>query len=214
MEYRILISRIVAANRARRAKPRNKTTSKCESLNGTAKMWYADCVGSVEIPAVLKKYENIKEVIQNKERSAQPTRYEKTTEGQMDRQTISTDQAPAAIGPYAQANRIGELLFTSGQIPLDPQTGEIAGQTIEAQTERALENLKAVIEAGGGVLSDVIKTTVFLKNIDDFAKMNEVYARYFSGEFLPSRSAVAVAALPKGALVEIEAIAKIDCSDN
>jgi 2-iminobutanoate/2-iminopropanoate deaminase len=127
----------------------------------------------------------------------------------MDRQIIATSKAPAAIGPYAQANRVGNLLYTSGQIPLDPETGEVVGQNIEEQAERALANLKAVIEAGGGSLDGVVKTTVFLKDMGDFAKMNEVYARHFTGETLPSRSAVAVAALPKGALVEIEAVALV-----
>jgi 2-iminobutanoate/2-iminopropanoate deaminase len=127
----------------------------------------------------------------------------------MDRQIVSTDRAPAAIGPYAQANRVGDMLYTSGQIPLDPATGELVRGGIEEQAERALENLKAVVEAGGGSMDGVIKTTVFLKDMNDFAKMNEVYARYFTGGALPSRSAVAVAALPRGALVEIEAIALI-----
>jgi 2-iminobutanoate/2-iminopropanoate deaminase len=129
------------------------------------------------------------------------------TGGKMDRQVIETNQAPAAIGPYAQVNRVGDLLYTSGQIPLDPATGEIVGADIAEQTERVLENLRAVVEAGGGSMDGVVKTTVFLKDMGDFAKMNEVYARYFTGETLPSRSAVAVAALPKGALVEIEAVA-------
>jgi 2-iminobutanoate/2-iminopropanoate deaminase len=127
----------------------------------------------------------------------------------LNRQTISTDKAPAAIGPYAQANRRGDLLYTSGQIPLDPRTGEMVTGGIREQTERALENLKAIIDAAGGSMDDVVKTTVFLQDMGDFASMNEVYARYFTGEALPSRSAVAVAALPKGALVEIEAIALI-----
>jgi len=125
----------------------------------------------------------------------------------MKRQIISTDRAPAAIGPYAQANRVGGFVFTSGQIPLDPKTGELMGATIEEQTERALENLKAVLEAAGTGPENVIKTTVFLADINDFSKMNEVYARFFNGDKLPSRSAVQVAALPKGALVEIEAVA-------
>ena len=125
----------------------------------------------------------------------------------MNRTIISTDKAPAAIGPYAQANRIGDLIFTSGQIPLDPATGELTGETIEDQTVRVLENLTAVLEAAGTSPDNVIKTTVFLKDINDFAKMNEVYARYFKGDKLPSRSAVQVAALPKGAMVEIEAVA-------
>lgn len=125
----------------------------------------------------------------------------------MEKINVSTNQAPAAIGPYSQANRVGDFIFTSGQIPLDPNTGEMAEATIEAQTEQVLKNVKAVLEAGGSCLDHVIKTTVFLKNMSDFAKMNEVYSRYFSEGSLPSRSAVAVAELPKGALVEIEVIA-------
>ena len=124
------------------------------------------------------------------------------------RETITTDKAPAAIGPYSQANRLGGFVFTSGQLPLDPATGELVPGTIEAQAERALENLKILLEASGTGLGRVVKTTVFLADIGDFAKMNEVYARYFTGPMPPSRSAVQVAALPKGALVEIEAIAQ------
>jgi 2-iminobutanoate/2-iminopropanoate deaminase len=127
----------------------------------------------------------------------------------MERTIISTDKAPAAIGPYAQANVVGSLLFTSGQIPLDTATGELVGATAAEQAAQALENLKAVVEAAGGTMAGVVKTTVFLADIGDFAAVNEVYARYFDGAELPSRSAVAVAALPKGALVEIEAIAVI-----
>jgi 2-iminobutanoate/2-iminopropanoate deaminase len=114
----------------------------------------------------------------------------------MSRETVSTAHAPAAIGPYAQANRTAHFIYTSGQIPLDPQTGEIVGAGIEEQTARALENLKAVIEAGGGTMGSVVKTTVFLQDMNDFAKMNELYARYFTGEARPSRSAIDVAALP------------------
>ena len=125
----------------------------------------------------------------------------------MERTIITTDKAPAAIGPYSQANRVGDFIFTSGQIPLDPATGEIVGETVAAQTERAIENLKEVLEAANSGLDKVIKTTVFLANISDFAEMNEVYSRYFTGEKLPSRSAVGVAGLPRGASVEIEAIA-------
>ena len=125
------------------------------------------------------------------------------------RRIISTDKAPAAIGPYAQANRIGDFVYTSGQIPLDPATGVLTGATVGEQTGRVLENLKAVLEAAGAGLDRVVKTTVFLTDMNDFAEMNEVYARYFTGEMLPSRSTVQVAALPKGALVEIEAIAVI-----
>ena len=125
----------------------------------------------------------------------------------MSRHTISTDKAPAAIGPYAQANQACKLIFTSGQIPLDPKTGELTDANIEEQTERVLENLKAVLEAAGTNMENVVKTTVFLADMNDFTKMNEVYARYFTGDMLPSRSTIQVAALPKGALVEIEAVA-------
>ena len=125
----------------------------------------------------------------------------------MERTIIATDKAPAAIGPYAQANRVGDLVFTSGQIPLDPGTGEIVGVTVAEQTARAIENLRGVLEAAGSGLDKVIKTTVFLADITDFAEMNEVYSRYFAGDILPSRSAVGVSGLPKGALVEIEAVA-------
>lgn len=125
----------------------------------------------------------------------------------MNRTEIKTDKAPAAIGPYAQANKVDGLVFTSGQIPLDPASGEMVGSTAAEQTVQVLENLKAVLEAAGSSLAAVVKTTVFLNDMADFAAMNEVYARYFSGDALPSRSAVAVAALPKGALVEIEAVA-------
>ena len=123
---------------------------------------------------------------------------------------ITTTQAPAAIGPYSQAIRTGDLLFTSGQVALDPATGALVSGGIEAQTTRVLENLKAVLAAAGLDMADVIKTTVFLKNMSDFAAMNEVYARYLAPEGVvpPARSTVAVAALPKDALVEIELIAK------
>ena len=125
----------------------------------------------------------------------------------MTRHTVSTDKAPAAIGPYAQANRAGSLVFTSGQIPLDPETGELTGTTIEEQTVRALENLKAILEAAGTSMDSVVKTTVFLADMSDFAKMNEIYSSYFTGEMLPSRTTVEVSALPRKALVEIEAVA-------
>jgi 2-iminobutanoate/2-iminopropanoate deaminase len=125
----------------------------------------------------------------------------------LNRRTLQTKKAPEAIGPYSQANLACGFIFTSGQIPLDPETGAITGTTIEEQTERVLENLKAVLEAGDSGLDKVVKTTVFLADIGDFARMNEVYAHYFSGEMLPSRSAVQVSALPKGARIEIEAIA-------
>ena len=123
----------------------------------------------------------------------------------MNREIISTDKAPSAIGPYSQAVKIGSFLFCSGQIPINPKTKEIAQGGIEEQTKMALENLKAVIEAGGSTLSNVVKTTVFMKNMNDFAKMNEVYSHYFK-ENPPARAAIEVARLPKDVLVEIEAI--------
>lgn len=122
------------------------------------------------------------------------------------KKVISTDKAPAAIGPYAQANIIGDLVITSGQIPIDPATGNLVEGDIEAQTKQVFENLKAVLEAAGSGLDKIVKTTCFMDNMNDFAKMNEVYASFFSGDY-PSRSAVEVAKLPKGALIEIEAIA-------
>ena len=127
----------------------------------------------------------------------------------MERQIIVTDKAPAAIGPYAQANRVGDFIFTSGQLPLDPVSGETVGVTVSTQLEQALKNLKALLEASGSSLEDVIKTTVFLTDKADFAQINGVYTQYFSGDRLPSRSAVAVNALPRGVLVEIEAIALV-----
>jgi 2-iminobutanoate/2-iminopropanoate deaminase len=120
---------------------------------------------------------------------------------------IETAAAPAAIGPYAQANVYGDLIFTSGQIPVDPATGELTAGGIEEQAEQSLKNLAAILKAAGSSMDKVLKTTVFLNDIDDFAAMNAVYACHFSGDALPARSAVQVAALPKGALVEIEAVA-------
>ena len=122
------------------------------------------------------------------------------------RKIVATDKAPAAIGPYAQANIIGDLVITSGQIPIDPATGNLVEGDIEAQTKQVFENLKAVLEAAGSGLDKIVKTTCFMDNMTDFATMNEVYASFFSGDY-PSRSAVEVAKLPKGALIEIEAIA-------
>ena len=122
------------------------------------------------------------------------------------RKIVATDKAPAAIGPYAQANIIGDLVITSGQIPIDPATGNLVEGDIEAQTKQVVENLKAVLAAAGSGLDKIVKTTCFMDNMNDFAKMNEVYASFFSGDY-PSRSAVEVAKLPKGALIEIEAIA-------
>lgn len=122
--------------------------------------------------------------------------------------TIHTDVAPAAIGPYSQAIQINGLLFTSGQIPLDPATMQIVGDSIESQTTQALTNLDAILKAGGSARDAVIKTTVFLKSMNDFARMNEIYSKFF-GNHKPARSCVEVARLPKDVLFEIECIAKI-----
>jgi 2-iminobutanoate/2-iminopropanoate deaminase len=119
---------------------------------------------------------------------------------------VLTNHSPKPIGPYSQAIKSNGFLFISGQIALDPASGEFAGATIQQQTERVLENLKGILEAGGASLSHVLKTTVFLKDMNDFAAMNEVYARYFTAA-PPARSTVQVARLPKDALVEIEVVA-------
>ncbi|MCL5885090.1 MAG: Rid family detoxifying hydrolase [Deltaproteobacteria bacterium] len=124
-------------------------------------------------------------------------------------ETVKTDKAPAAIGPYSQAVRSGGFLFCSGQIPLDPETGKLIEEGIEAQTDRVLKNLKAVLAAGGASLAAVVKTTVYLVNLGDFPAMNAVYGGYFP-EDPPARATVQVAKLPAGALVEIDAIAKAD----
>ena len=121
-------------------------------------------------------------------------------------QPIYTPNAPAAIGPYSQAVQAGNMLFVSGQIPIDPATGEFAGTDITTQTNQSLTNIKNILAAAGYTLNDVVKTTVLLADIADFAAMNAVYAEYFS-ENKPARAAFAVKDLPKGALVEIEAIA-------
>ena len=122
------------------------------------------------------------------------------------KEIISTPNAPAAIGPYSQAVRAGSLLFVSGQIPLDPASGQLVENTIQAQAARSLENLKAILTQAGGTLDNVVKATVFLKDMEDFVEMNRVYKTYFP-ENCPARSAVQVARLPKDVLVEIEAIA-------
>lgn len=119
---------------------------------------------------------------------------------------IATDTAPQAIGPYSQAVEAGGFLFVSGQIPLDPASGEMVEGGIEAQTAQVLDNLQAILIAAGASLTDVVKTTVYLKEMGDFARVNEVYARYFA-EDCPARVCVAVNDLPKGALVEIDVIA-------
>lgn len=119
---------------------------------------------------------------------------------------ISTPNAPAAIGPYSQAIDLGDTIFTSGIIPVVPATGEIAGETVEEQTEQALTNLKHLLEDAGSSIEHVVKTTVFIKDMNDFGKINEIYAKYFTGT-LPARSCVEVARLPKDVKLEIEAIA-------
>lgn len=124
----------------------------------------------------------------------------------MQREIIVTDKAPAAVGPYSQAVRVGDFVFTAGQIPLDPATGQMVEGGIEAQTRQTLTNLSAVLEAAGTSLANVVKTTVFLADIGEFKAMNGVFAEFFP-EAPPSRSAVQVAALPLGARVEIEAVA-------
>ena len=120
---------------------------------------------------------------------------------------IETNNAPGAIGPYSQGMRAGKLVFTSGQIPLDPKTGAIVGDAIEAQSEQALKNLQAVLEAGGAALSTVVKTTCFLSDMGNIAAFNDVYAKFFHGD-CPARSCVAVKTLPKNVLVEVEAVAE------
>lgn len=119
---------------------------------------------------------------------------------------VETKKAPAAIGPYSQAVVVGNLIFTSGQIPLNPETGILVGENIAEQTHRVCKNLTAVLEAAGGSLKSAVKTTCFLSNMADFAAFNEVYAEYFTEK--PARSCVAVKDLPKGALVEVEVVAE------
>jgi 2-iminobutanoate/2-iminopropanoate deaminase len=123
-----------------------------------------------------------------------------------ERESVSTESAPAAVGPYSQAMRSGRLLFCSGQIPLEPSTGELVKDDIEGQARRCLENLAAVAEAAGGSLANAVRCTVYLTDMNDFARVNEVYAGFFDGDDPPARVAVAVSALPKGADVEIDAI--------
>lgn len=120
--------------------------------------------------------------------------------------SVHTDKAPAAIGPYSQAVTVGNLIFTSGQIPLDPATGAIVGSTITEQTHRVCQNLKAVLEAAGSSLENAVKTVCYLSNMEDFQAFNEVYATYFTNK--PARSCVAVKQLPKNALVEVEVTAE------
>jgi 2-iminobutanoate/2-iminopropanoate deaminase len=123
----------------------------------------------------------------------------------MRKKVIYTEKAPKAIGPYSQAIRTDSFIFTAGQVGLDPSTGELVAGTVEEQTRQALSNLRNVIEAAGSSMDNVVKTTVFLKDMADFPKMNAIYAEFF-GENPPARSTVAVVALPKGGLVEVEAV--------
>ena len=126
----------------------------------------------------------------------------------MAKEVIATDKAPAAIGPYVQATKVGEMIFTSGQIPLDPATMEIVAGGIEEQAERVMKNLVAVLHGAGADASNVVKTTCFLSDMNNFVAFNQVYARYF-GDAAPARSCVEVARLPKDVLVEVEAIAHL-----
>lgn len=125
----------------------------------------------------------------------------------MNKDRIHSDNAPAAVGPYSQAIRVGDFIYTAGQVPLHPTSGEmVGGSDVAAQTEQVMANLKAVLAAAGAGFENVVKTTVFLQSMGDFAAMNAVYARHFPEPF-PARSTVEVGALPKGALVEIECVA-------
>lgn len=126
----------------------------------------------------------------------------------MPKKVIATDAAPKALGPYSQAIQAGNFVFLSGQLALNPQNGEMVGSDISTQTKQVIENIKGVLGAAGASLSDVVKTTVFLQNMNDFARMNEVYQQYFGGD-APARSTVEVAKLPKNGLVEIESIAVV-----
>lgn len=123
--------------------------------------------------------------------------------------TISTSNAPAAIGPYSQAVVAGKLLFASGQIPIDPATGKVESEKVEEQAHAVFKNIGAILGAAGLTYSDVVKTTVFLTDINDFAAVNEIYAKYFTSPF-PARSCVQVAALPKGVKIETEIVAELD----
>ena len=124
------------------------------------------------------------------------------------KEIIATDKAPAAIGPYSQAVKVGNLLFTSGMIPINPETNTLVEGGIEVQAEQAFKNIKNLLEAAGSSVDKVVKTVVFIKNMDDFAKVNEIYAKYFTDNY-PARSCVEVARLPKDVLIEIEAVAEV-----
>lgn len=130
----------------------------------------------------------------------------------MEHVQISTSDAPAAIGPYSQAIRCGQFLYLSGQVALDPASGQLVGEDVQAQTHRVFQNIQAVLQSAGASLAAVVKTTVFLANMSDFQAMNAVYASYFAetGQPAPARSTVAVAELPRKALVEVECVAILE----
>lgn len=127
----------------------------------------------------------------------------------MERKVINTSKAPSAIGPYSQAIKVGQMLFTSGQIPIDPATGELVNDDIKKATERVMENLKAILEEAGTSLGNVVKTVIFIKDMNNFAAINEVYGKYFTNN-PPARSCVEVARLPKDVQIEIEAVALVE----
>lgn len=127
----------------------------------------------------------------------------------MNKKIINTELAPEAIGPYSQSVLAGNILFISGQLPIDPETGKFAGNDIKSQTEQSLKNIESILEKAGCTMDNVVKTTVLLNDMVDFAKMNEVYAKFFTKDY-PARAAYEVARLPKDALVEIEAVAVVD----
>lgn len=127
----------------------------------------------------------------------------------MERKVINTSKAPSAIGPYSQAIKVGQMLFTSGQIPIDPATGELVNDDIKKATERVMENLKAILEEAGTSLNNVVKTVIFIKDMNNFADINEVYGKYFTNN-PPARSCVEVARLPKDVQIEIEAVALVE----
>ncbi len=126
----------------------------------------------------------------------------------MSKLIVHTHRAPAAIGPYSQAVRVGDMVFVSGQIPLIPETGELLSSTIEQETHQVLKNIRCILEEAGMDMSNIVKSTIFLRTMDDFAAVNTVYAFYFSADF-PARETVAVAGLPKGARVEISVVASL-----
>ncbi len=130
----------------------------------------------------------------------------KQYQGGLSMKVLHTDKAPAAVGPYSQAIKVGDLIYTSGQLALNPETGDLVNDEIQAATRRSLDNIKAILEEAGSSLDKVVKSTIFLSDMENFAKVNEVYGEYFS-EHKPARSCIEVARLPKDALIEIEVVA-------